>query len=294
MRPHTRKLVLAVAMALAVVGAAPSVAQAPNPVERGVQPDKTVLYSDSRVTIVREGDWVRKKYVDSLPNASKKTIRGERVEAETGPEGGGCRYADSGTVTTLLPGTRNVEREVAHNASACLIDLESAVIGAKAARSAPEGQTTGSESASPAALAGLATSANARAYHKTFFEDPPQRDVSSSRAEVSWSYDGYCVTNSWDHWHRWGWLSFTGWTVEGTSVSADRTCDYATTSAYAKFKNEPFCDVVFGFPMPATFTEHDVTLIQGRWHGGYYWYYSFYKWGGCNDLLNFEHEHGFF
>lgn len=189
MRPHQRKLVLAVAMTLTVVGAAPSVAaQAPNPVERGVQPDKAVLYSDSRVTIVREGDWVRKKYVDILPNASKKTLRGGRVAAETGPEG--CRYADSGTVSTPLPGTRNVEREVAHNASACLIELESAVVDAKAAPLAQEGRTTGSQSAAPAAPTGLATSANARAYHKTFFEDPPQRDVSSSRAEVSWSYNG--------------------------------------------------------------------------------------------------------
>lgn len=225
-------------------------------------------------------------------------LRDSRTEWRQGEplKGGGCRFAGSAKGNPDSSGVLE-EREVAFDPHRCKIEVE---IGRPTA-----GDLTASEGDSEAKTAELspknrpkdvkgssgalaAATFSTRAFAKTFYEDPPQIDVNSVRAEVNWSYDGYCVVGSSYHTARWGWYSPTGWVREATDWGTYNSCYSASTNVYAKYRNAPFC-----FPW-TTYTEYDRTWIVGYYQGSWYAQWNSYKWGGCTNLLSHHAQYGYF
>lgn len=244
-------------------------------------PETTVLARTSNVTVVRDGDWVRRSYTAALPSATVTQLQGQAVD------GRGCRYSGTERVRpgAVPVGMVVVEREVAHNLATCQLRMERGVVPAGSLAAADGRQD--SREAFPAGEAGVSTRASTGAYHRTYYEDPVTIDVTGARAELRWSYNWSCVTNSWDHVGRWDWFTPSGWVREAHSVNAYRDCNGATTIVYGRFRNTPFC-----WPLPPTYNEYDVTVVKGQRDGSYWMQWNAYKWGGCNELLSFHRSHG--
>lgn len=116
---------------------------------------------------------------------------------------------------------------------------------------------------------------------KTVYEDPPQIDVNSVKASVSWSTSGGNVTASHRQAH-WGWYSPSGWSRNSHWWTSSHNSGFAWTSVYGKYKNPIFCLTV------DTWTDYDTTNFRGNGNGSSSWWWSSDKWGGCNWLLNHE------
>jgi hypothetical protein len=240
----------------------------------------TVLARSAASTVVRDGAWVLRTYSTALASPTVVTYQGRAVD-------GGCRYGGTERVRpgAVPAGMVVVEREIGHDLSACRLRVERGL--------APAGSVGGadgrlvSREAVPAGEVGPSTRASAGAFHMTYYEDPIGIDVTSVQADIRWSYDWSCVTNSWDHIGHWGWYTPSGWVRDDYSVSAYRYCDGATTIVYGLFHNTPFC-----YPYPATYNEYDVTVVKGQKDGSYWMQWNAYKWGGCNEMLSFHRTHG--
>lgn len=276
-----------------------------DPIPRG-----EILFSNNEMTVRRDGNWIRREYVRPLNDSSKATLRGRAVAESGAAKNQTCRYSNSGVSSPndLLPGQVEVEREVAYDQSRCIVELERAVVSQEdpAVQESTSNRAGSTEvlapspplqpetkSAKPSESVGTSAVINT-AIHKTYFEDPLQLDVNTTTAEVSWQFDGTCVTYSQDHWGRFHWLNETGWRLDSRSASADRACGYATTTANAQYSNGTFCTLLRGTPQPTTYTEYTPTLIQGRPDGRYYWYYQWYRSGGCREFLFFHSERTYY
>lgn len=242
--------------------------------------ERAVLARTAHSTVVRDGAWVLRTYTTALTSPTVVVHEGEAVA------GGGCRYSGTERVRpgAVPAGMVVVEREIGHQAAACLLRVERGF--APAGSVGHDGRLVSREAAVTGPV-GPSTRANTGAFHKTYYEDPPGIDVTSVQADIRWSYDWSCVTNSWDHVGHWGWYSPSGWVRDNHSVNAYRYCDGATTIVYGLFHNTPFC-----WPYPATYNEYDVTVVKGQKDGSYWMQWNAYKWGGCNELLSFHRTHG--
>lgn len=274
---------ITVACAAVVAVAAPWSPATATAMATGQQTD--VVARTANVTITRADGWVLRRYSDALDGARVVEYRGQAVAPD------GCRYSgtDRREAGAVPAGMVVVEREVAHHAATCTMRTEVGLADDDGA-AAPDGMRSLERPATPAAgstRAPAGVAAITGAWHRTYYEDPVRIDVTSVQAELRWSYNWSCVTNSWDHLGRWNWFTLSGWGLNRKTVNAFRDCNGATTIVYGLFQNTPFC-----WPLPATFNEYDVTVVKTLRDGGYWMQWNAFKWGGCNELLSFHRSHG--
>jgi hypothetical protein len=202
---------------------------------------------------------------------------------------GGCTFSEEDSGGPSKGGaTMNVARELSFDPATCRRELALADYSVSSAPAAVLQRSTLGEdvTASPARASrvGRRVTAHVSAAYsgslKVNVEDPPQIDVTTTKATVNWNA-GATVTSS-THNAHWGWYSPSGWRRTNASWSYDRNSSRAYTNVYGKYKNPVFCLTI------DTWTEHKKTWFEGRPRGGWYWSYSVDKWGGCNGLLHYE------
>lgn len=286
-----RPLVLSIAV-LGVLWAAPAAdAGSPDGDPGGASPEQRseVLARTDAVTIRQEGNWVRYEHAEALRAAERRTYRGKRLD------GGGCAYEGEEVAAV---GEVVEEREVAHNARACLMVTERAarpaVEGdATVADSPGAGHTSETEEATPevagsdGAGAEASVAATHAAWHQTRYRDPIFITVNGATTNVTWQSDGTCVSNSWGHTTDYTWLTASGWGKNWSETHASRDCAGATTTSNSAFVNGTFC--VGGAD---THTEYVPNTIRGQADGTYHMTWSASKSGGCSSLLHFNRTHG--
>lgn len=240
-----------------------------------------VLAATSRVVVRQDGDWVRWDFAEPLSDDVEVfTTRGQR-----GVDGH-CRYTGEGSSDGSQRNVLIVEREVAQNLNRCLMVSERATLTEEDAfkrgflDEAPAGMETDTAGDNQTALT-LETHYAKDGYLKTNYEDPPQIDVTSVTANVSWSTSGGSVTGS----HRvanWGWYSPSGWGRHGSWWGGSSNSSFAWTSVYGLYKNGIFCLTI------DTWNDYDTTNFRGFGNGSSDWWWASDKWGGCTGLLHHE------
>lgn len=131
------------------------------------------------------------------------------------------------------------------------------------------------------------------AYHKVYFEDPPQADVNSVETQVDWTSNGSCANLGTTRYRtNWGWITGTGWSRQTHSRNGSRACGYASEVSTAKYFNGIFCT---GRNIWAHYD--GVVSITGRPDGRYAM--SWDTWletnsALCGGLLSFHRSHGYF
>ena len=232
------------------------------------------------MSVIRDGDWVRYRYTEPMAEARQITYRGQR------DGDGGCSFTGKETVPAGDGVIASHEREVATNLESCTTKMERGTL-ASASSDSDTGATLteGADAPLGDSAAPSASLASRTAWHRTYFEDPPGIDVNSARTNVSWTYDGSCVTSSWDHVTNYTW--FTGWSKDSSSTTAARICSYARTTSYSTFKNTVFCN-----PLASTWTHYEPNRLRGQEDGGYDMYWEWRKSGDCSSLLSFHRTYG--
>src|SRR5450631_1252045 len=83
----------------------------------------TTLYQTSKVTVIQDGDWVRWQFVEPVaPNAPHVIYRGTRATD------GSCGFMNSGSRNKRTQDDVFIERSVALNTNACLLETEGATV----------------------------------------------------------------------------------------------------------------------------------------------------------------------
>jgi hypothetical protein len=256
-------------MALLATSGGEALAVAPQPVAE--------TYEDAAGVIRYEFDPAE------LPSASVVSQVGRRIMT------GGCTFTEEGAGPRSRGGAIiSVARELSFDPASCrrelaVADYPVAVAPEAVRRRAAAGDTV-TASAARAGRSGRRVTARSSASYsgslKVNVEDPPQIDVTTTKASVTWNAGG-TVTSS-THNAHWGWYSPSGWQRTNAWWSYDRNSSRAYTNVYGKYKNPVFCFTI------DTWTEHKKTWFEGRPYGGWYWSYSVDKWGGCTALLSYE------
>jgi hypothetical protein len=281
------------ALALGLLGAG-----AASAAPQGDPPE--VLAETDHVTVTRDGDWVRHDFTEPVGrNVEQREYDGRRADH------GGCRFSGEQTVGPEDAGKVFEERQIAVNLRDCTMitevgeidraddvpqegmrsetevaDAEGGLVAASAVTAAPN--------ASEPEQAGtvLAASSNKSAWHRTFYEDPPGLDVNSAKTNVSWSYNGSCVTNSWGHSTNYDWLWQSGWTKVASGTTSWQGCSYARTTSNSEFLNGVFCATI------DTRTEYRPNELKGQENGNYTMAWDADAWGGCSSWLSFHRSWG--
>lgn len=90
-------------------------------------------------------------------------------------------------------------------------------------------------------------------YYRVWWEDPVHLRVNEVKKNISWAWDGSCVTSSngsTDYW----WLSDSGWTWWTSASDIERSCGSARAWADSVYENKPFC-----YPVTVRVLYDDVT-----------------------------------
>ena len=242
---------------------------------------EVVLYQDNEVTVVEDGNWVEWRFEDSLSGAKEHIYRGKRER------GGACSFSMSTTVSPAPAGSYNAEREIASNLTDCLMVTETGLVvtetGLATAADAPSDTTLTKEfipAVGGGGGGGIGIAATKRVWYKIVLNDPPNLELVSDMAEVSFAYNGTCVTNSWDHianWYNKWW-----WNRSSEGGSATRICSYAETDTYSHFFNDSVCSG------PRTWGHFYEVKVRGHEGGGQTNHKNIWKTGGCSDLLHWD------
>lgn len=256
-----------------------------------------ILARGENVTVLRDGDWVRHNFLNTIPGSTTIQLNGERL---LGPDGSqGCIYSGSETElpSTVATSSVRVDRQIAHNAQTCQLILESATLTRNQAMlqgfrvSPPSNEVSATAARSSTNLASALNSAprsrTTGTYQKLYYEDPLQIDVTSVTARVRWTYNGTCTTNS-QHSASWGWYSPSGWKRTAHSWDHDLSCEYgATTVNSGTYRNSVFCATV------DTWNRYYVNYVQGLSNGSVRYEWNHQAWGGCTNLLSFHRVTGY-
>ncbi len=242
------------------------------------------------VVATQVGNVVRWDFPDSLDDSTTRVVAGQKVN-------NGCSYVIAGHVTNSPPeGSVYIDRGIEEDLEACQLTIESGSI----ARSeiphllADNGVPTKPRGAENILTTNLATGGDAAglmassyAWVKTGYEDPVNIDVTWTKSEVSWEWNGGCVTASWGHQGYYGYAAGSGWVYDNSWHDSFRGCSYARTRTYGLFHNDGFCwdDVT-------TWNEYNTTQIFGYPNGTYSYDINSAKWGGCANLLTPYVLHG--
>ena len=283
-----KKIWYPILVAAAVVALSGTTANAATPSLTGSGWDEDSVFSgdvlaDTDVMTVREGNgWVSFEYKDELAESEHRVHEGK-------PERGGCAFSGSRTIT---PGTGviSVEREIATNVSDCIMVTE---VGLASETDLAYGESEGFEEHAETPAPSLETNttravtANASAWHRTRYIDPPGLTVTRTTTNVSWTYSGGCVTGSSGHTADYYWLGPTGWVKTGSNIWSARDCASALTGDYSYYENSVFC-----VGQPTTYTYYTPNRIFGNSNGTSTPSWSTWKDGGCNSWLTFQSHSG--
>lgn len=131
---------------------------------------------------------------------------------------------------------------------------------------------------------------SARAFTKSFVEDPVHRDVTSLRNELSWNWDGICTRDLADSDSFEGHFGLTQWQLDLHTIDrSQEDCLYGTEiTSTAAWHNDFFC-----------LGEGNTTLVDlrnsllGRPDGRYSYTWNDEVRGGCSSLLLPLHADGY-
>jgi hypothetical protein len=229
--------------------------------------------------------------LDELPGAQVYVQTGTRT-AE-----GMCTFTDEGTGQANGKGRVLVITEVSFDPQTCVRELAwaeyardalPAMVAAKV--EAPVASDMMQQDAQQALTPSESATEDAQAPTavqyigslKVNVEDPPQRDVTTTKSSLRWSNTGSRLNTSYHQAHG-GWFSPTGWRRTNAHWSYDNNGVRAYTDTYGKYRNGSFCATI------DTWTEHRQTYFEGRPYGRWRWSYNVQKWGGCSGLLHYEY-----
>jgi len=220
-----------------------------------------------------------------LANPVRYVKQGERTSD------GGCRFEWSGVVPRS--DRPIVDHELAFDPSTCQsVRARGELIsrgrdGTTAADTDKAG--TSADGTAPASTYGRWT-----AYIHSWWEDPPQKDVTKVENEIEWAPDATCAaptgSNPIRRVRRY-WLSDTGWSPVSHVWDEWATCSEVRSGSDARFVNDDFCDTVSGpFIDPEDDRTRHVQSIRGEARARSHFGISSEKSGGCSFLLTFDWE----
>lgn len=263
---------LVAALAFLFVGAAP--ASAVDDTEQGT----------NELTYRVDGDWVFWE-VEPVTSASQEVV----IQGKKQPNDS-CNYQWTDPHTGAPDGEFMLVRETAHNAEDCILKAEKSYLPIDRLEDfdtdIQEGQIeTASYDVGMAASAQnqdvQPLSSSTTVWLKTVYEDPAQIDVNNVYVEVSFSYNGSCVTNSWNHNSSWYYYDPTGWYLDSSDGQAAQNCSYAATEADGYFEN-----YAWGDDSQLTWTNHRDTTVFGEEDGSQTNQYNLTKGGEDAGLLH--------
>ena len=275
--------VLSAVLLIVTMALAPVSAQEPS--------QATILASNDEVDVLQQGNWILWNFHEELPNA-------EIVERSGQPTSdGGCVFAEESISDgSTMQGYFRIYREIAYNEVKCVVRYAVANLPLERLSefdgSSEDGTEVGVEfepSTVPAsvdsragdAIYRAATSTTSTAWYETVYRDPVQLKVNYVKVNLSWTWDGSCVTASSNHTATWYYFSGTGWYLQSSSGSAARNCTYAATQASGLFYN-----YTWGDDSLLTWTNHHNTTIYGYADGSIGRYDSLTKGGEDANLLH--------
>jgi hypothetical protein len=226
-------------------------------------------------------------------------LPGAQVYEQTGARtsDGGCSFTDRGSGLASGHGRVLMITEVSFDPRTCVRELARAEYALEALPAAvaakvepPASPDMTQEDAQQALTPGGPSMEGAEAPAvvvylgslKVNVEDPPQRDVTTTKSSLRWSNTGSRLNRSHHHAH-WGWFTPTGWQRTRAHWSHGNDGLRAYTDTYGKYRNGRFCATI------DTWTEHLKTYFEGRPYGAWSWSYTVHKWGGCSGLLHYEY-----
>lgn len=132
-----------------------------------------------------------------------------------------------------------------------------------------------------------------RAYIHSWWEDPPQKDVSKVENTIEWTPDGSCTSASGTspsiRWRLY-WFVETDWSVQSHDFTPTNTCCKVESASDATFRNDGSCETLTGpFDVDTTRTRHS-QRITGRPDGDATFVLAMFKSGGCSFLLSSDFE----
>ena len=200
-----------------------------------------------------------------LANSSKWLAQGTRVGAL-------CQF--DGPVVALAPNEDAMEvRQIAIDNSNCstvwergvppLSEQQKTTGDSSASGLATEAATTmATNLASGTDLMALAASGSGSGYERAWHTDGPGLTVNSLQSNISWAWNGSCVTSSSGSYNT-TWLSNTGWEPPyGISSVISRSCANARVTSAATFKNTGFC-----WPI-TVYAYYSGIQVTGGYNGG--------------------------
>lgn len=241
----------------------------------------SVVLSNDRVEVRKEGEWIVWDFREPLPDASIVTFEGFKSTA------GDCRYA-VGRLSdgSTIPGHFRIYREIAHNATKCHLRFAVANLSLERLEEfvPTDGRQLSTTTEQPTISSkvgevGVQSSTTSSAWFKSVWEDPIQLDVNSVQVNLTWTWNGSTVTSSSGHVVTWGWYTPTGWYRDSYSSSAARYANYAMTRGSGFFKNW-----AWGDDSLLTWTSHDQTTIYGYANGSIGMFAPLRK-GGEDEIL---------
>jgi hypothetical protein len=121
-------------------------------------------------------------------------------------------------------------------------------------------------------------------YFKSYYEDPPQIDVTSVTNSTEWSWSGKAVLSSPvpRGGYSYGWYSPSGWGKKENDWSNVYNSTQTTSSSFVHYKNGVFC-----WPWD-THNTYNRNTVHGRKDGYLLGSVKANKSGGCTKLLSFH------
>ena len=193
----------------------------------------------------------------------------------------------------LKKGDKFTERVVEFDPTTCAFILARGDHAASEVASARESTEIGLDGATAIATGArlnlLLGSSSSYAWQRLYHEDPLQIDVTSSRIDLDWSYDGACSYAIRSE-HLREWLTNSGWIPLSHSHTMSPRLKCQTTSANAQatasFQNSQFCN------QQVAETWYDINKIEGMPDGTAWLSNRGYASGACSDLLTYHYEYG--
>lgn len=190
-----------------------------------------------------------------LQNATVRTLTGIRAAA------GGCVFSFP-KLELAADQTALEARQIQTNFTDCTTKVETGTPLTAAddvAGGASESQSAVTrgrpQSDGPAGINATSSSG----YYRVWWEDVIHLRVNEVKTNVSWTWDGSCVTASNGSANYW-WLTTTGWYKDSSSVFIARSCDNARVYTDAVYKNSSFC-------AGTVTTSYNNVTAQGKYSG---------------------------
>lgn len=246
-----------------------------------------VIAASDYVSVVRDGDWVRHDYKENLGGeVTTHTYNGIPTRL-------GCSFEGSDSdADTSDPGVVFEERQVAVNLVNCTLVTETG-IALDQSESVQEGLATATDSVkSPNAnvstqklttYSAVALASTTRTlWQKTSYEDVVGLELNSSKVNLSWTYNGSCVTASTQPASTYFWRNGTGWSKVSGATTYSRTCTEAYSRSTSEFLNQTFCLTI------DTRTKFWPNKVSGHEDGTRTNYWIADAWGGCSGTVSFH------